>query len=309
MLNPPPSKKFRKRLEKKFSVAGTIADLPRSGRPRSARTEANIFTTALFFSERFHETSVDLSSHKPSLNDAADFINVSATSVHRILKQDVKWRSLLPHRAQFLSWEHVQAREEFAGFMLGKLHREPFILDMILWTDEALFKLNGQVRTNLIRYWGDDSVKKIYQKRNIRTSVMVSLGVWRYGIIGPFFFDDLPKAPSEKKKNTVDHNKFLLMMKNCYMPEINSQFPMWDPDVKKNFWFMLDGASIHTAKPVRKFLNETFPRRWIGNNGCIKWPANSPDLTPLGIFYFSSFIWVYSAISFMNFGVTFWLII
>ena len=42
------------------------------------------------------------------------------------------------------------------------------------------------------------------------------------------------------------------------------------------------------AVPVREWLNERFPRRWIGRRGTLEWPAISPDLTPL---YF--FLWGY----------------
>jgi len=36
---------------------------------------------------------------------------------------------------------------------------------------------------------------------------------------------------------------------------------------------------------TRNFLNETFPNKWIGRRGQIKWPLRSSDLTPLDYFY------------------------
>jgi len=36
---------------------------------------------------------------------------------------------------------------------------------------------------------------------------------------------------------------------------------------------------------VRDYLNERFSQRWIGRNGFIRWPPNSPDLTSCIIFY------------------------
>jgi hypothetical protein len=43
--------------------------------------------------------------------------------------------------------------------------------------------------------------------------------------------------------------------------------------------FMHDGAPAHRAIPVKNWLNRQFPSRWYGNNGPIKWPPRSPDLT------------------------------
>ena len=35
---------------------------------------------------------------------------------------------------------------------------------------------------------------------------------------------------------------------------------------------------------VREFLDVTFPNKWIGRRGPIKWPPRSPDITSLDFF-------------------------
>ena len=35
---------------------------------------------------------------------------------------------------------------------------------------------------------------------------------------------------------------------------------------------------------VRRFLDQTFPDRWMGRDGPMLWPPRSPDLTPLDFF-------------------------
>ena len=35
---------------------------------------------------------------------------------------------------------------------------------------------------------------------------------------------------------------------------------------------------------VRQFLNDTFPKRWIGRDGPTPWPPRFPDITPLDFF-------------------------
>ncbi len=38
------------------------------------------------------------------------------------------------------------------------------------------------------------------------------------------------------------------------------------------------------AIPVRAWLDEKFPGRWIGRRGPIEWPTRSPDLSPCDFF-------------------------
>ena len=43
----------------------------------------------------------------------------------------------------------------------------------------------------------------------------------------------------------------------------------------------LDGAPLRWGLPVRAYLDEKFPRRWISREGPLVLPPRSPDLTPL----------------------------
>ena len=44
------------------------------------------------------------------------------------------------------------------------------------------------------------------------------------------------------------------------------------------------GASAHSCKEVRRWLNENFNGRWIDGGGSISWAVHSPDLAPLDFF-------------------------
>ena len=73
---------------------------------------------------------------------------------------------------------------------------------------------------------------------------MLSIGIWRFGLIGPFFFDDLPIDDTVKdsssckgKKRGIDHNKYLQLLKLRYLPEIEEQLPLDDVNVKITFGF------------------------------------------------------------------------
>lgn len=41
----------------------------------------------------------------------------------------------------------------------------------------------------------------------------------------------------------------------------------------------------HYANFVRDLFNEQFPNRWIGRRGSVEWPARSPGLTPMDLFF------------------------
>jgi len=48
--------------------------------------------------------------------------------------------------------------------------------------------------------------------------------------------------------------------------------------------FPTNAAPPHWGSHVRRFLDATFPNRWIGRDGPTPWPPRSPDITPLGFF-------------------------
>ena len=48
--------------------------------------------------------------------------------------------------------------------------------------------------------------------------------------------------------------------------------------------FQQDGAPPHWSSHVRRFLDATFPNRWIGRDDPTPWQPRSPDITPLDVF-------------------------
>ena len=55
-----------------------------------------------------------------------------------------------------------------------------------------------------------------------------------------------------------------------------------------NSFFQQDGAPIHIANNVVKYLKSNFNHHWIGKeSGEKEWPPRSPDLSPLDYFFWS----------------------
>jgi hypothetical protein len=49
--------------------------------------------------------------------------------------------------------------------------------------------------------------------------------------------------------------------------------------------YQQDGAPPQWSSRVREILTRTFSDRWIGRDRPISWPPRSPDITPLGFFF------------------------
>jgi len=54
--------------------------------------------------------------------------------------------------------------------------------------------------------------------------------------------------------------------------------------------FQQDGVPPHWDSHVRRFLDATFPNRWIWRDGPTPWPPRSPDVTPPPLDFF---LWRY----------------
>jgi hypothetical protein len=55
--------------------------------------------------------------------------------------------------------------------------------------------------------------------------------------------------------------------------------------VRRDMWYLHDGAPAHSARAVKNWLNANLENRWIGRNGPVLWPARSPDLNSCDFFY------------------------
>jgi hypothetical protein len=88
-------------------------------------------------------------------------------------------------------------------------------------------------------------------------------------VIGLYFFPE----------RTVTSHNYLGTLELFAVPQIDDD----------NVIFQQDGAPAHYANTVTEFLDETFPRRWIGRCRWKQWPPCSLDLTPLG-FYFWGYV-------------------
>lgn len=200
---------------------------------------------------------------------------ISKTSAWKILKT-FKFH---PYK---MSLQHAQKeadmpkRVEFSTWALNEIEGDPEWISNVLFSDEALFYLNGRVNSQNYRYWADVNPHWMRAtKAQNSPRVMVWCGIWNDRVIGPFFFP-----------GNVTGQAYLLMLRDFIENWIDENVPL---AASLRLLFQQDGASSHRARAVKDYLNAMFPGRWIGLGGPRLWPPRSPDLTPMD-FYFWGFI-------------------
>ncbi|XP_008116993.1 uncharacterized protein LOC100557975 [Anolis carolinensis] len=279
----PPTRVTIARIRDKFETDGTLQNIQkqRSGRRRTSTDDEKSEEVL----QNFEQSS------RKSLRQMACETGVSKSSIHRILRRAklnscipnlmhslneddadcrlefCKWQTCVPRLVHPLNEDDPDRRLEFCEWFQSRVAEDSFFGDKIIWSDEAIFKLNGLVERHNCTYW-DPKNPHITVERHVHLpGLSVWCGVSSKGLVGPYFFD-----------GTVTGDSYLDMLKGLIIPGILQIFS------DNEFYFQHDGAPPHFQHDVRNFLNETFPDRWIGRRGSVEFPPRSPDLTPLDFF-------------------------
>lgn len=224
----PPTRKAILDLVRKFDKTGSVEDVARPSRSRSVSTDENRKRVRVNFQQN----------SESSTRRAALELNLSRTSLRRMMKE----LGLKPYRPQLLhalNEDDPDRRCEFA---------DSSFLNRIVWSDEAIFKLNGHVNRHNCIYYAVENPHIVINEEMNAPGITVWAGILSGGIIGPFFFYD-----------NVTADNYLDMLEENIVPAIEKEMN----------------------------LDETFPDRWIGRRGWIECPVGSPDLTPTDFFLWS----------------------
>lgn len=193
--------------------------------------------------------------------------DISRSSIQRILKSG-KFRPFKIHLHQGLEPGDYDRRLAFLAWLATA--REDGIINSILWTDESRFHNNGTVNRHNCHYWSVDNPHWMRETNFQRIwGINVWCGMIDGYIIGPKFYE-----------GTLTGEAYLEFLQGEF-PGFLENVPL---NIRANMYFQHDGAPPHNSRIVAAYLNQIFPNKWIGTYGPIRWPARSPDLTPLDYF-------------------------
>lgn len=203
---------------------------------------------------------------RTSTREIASNIDSSQATVQKILKKH-KFKPYVPQKVQAIEENDRGRRLQFCNFYLNMVAQDPLFYTKIIWSDECTFSNNGIYNRNIHRYWSQEN-PKIVVERNFqwRFSVNVWCGIFGNRLIGPYFIN-----------GTLNQERYSQLL-NTEIVNFVDNLPLAE---RMAVYFQQDGATPHNARINVERLNTEFGVRWIGTNGPVRWPARSPDLTPL----------------------------
>ncbi|XP_003748606.1 uncharacterized protein LOC100908051 [Galendromus occidentalis] len=161
-------------------------------------------------------------------------------------------------------------RESFCRWLLEEHERCPAFSSKILWSDECNFSNRGFFNRKNTHYWSTEKTGNFKETNNqVRFSFNVWCGLLGSRIVGPFLYNGTLSG--------ADYQRFL----QNELVDLLDDFPL---QLRREMIFMQDGAPAHNARDTMNILRNMFPGRVLATNGDIKWPARSPDLTPLDFY-------------------------
>ena len=228
------------KLLKKFHETGSVHDKDLPGRPRTATAED--MATAV--------VATVVKSPKRSSRRVASLTGISQRSVLRVLHVN-KWH---PYKLQLqhrLTEDDPDRRVQFAEWASERCHDDPMFPQRILFSDEALFFVHGEVNKQNHRYWSDTNPNWRHDCKGMEgVKMMVWCGIWGTRIIGPYFIH-----------GTLTGERYRVMLEEDVFPDL------LNPDSDFPSFFQQDGAPPHYALCAHQWLDTQFPGCWIGRRG------------------------------------------
>lgn len=160
-----PDAKTIKRIHKNISEHHVFTK-KQPGRPRSVRSVENVNHIRNVVQQSTDERR-PTSTRRLALEMGNEGRPISKSSVHRALRSDLGMKPYHERPIHELKQIDKPRRVQMARALLGKFDEDPSIVDKIIWTDEAEFKLNGEINSHNKNYWSNENPNLTYCKSRI----------------------------------------------------------------------------------------------------------------------------------------------
>jgi hypothetical protein len=203
------------------------------------------------------------SKKKKSARKLAKSLNLSRTTVQRVIRDDIGFKSYIKRIAPKLTDPQKQKRHSFGIWARKKIRKS--MTKKIMFSDEKRFDVDGVYNRQNDRIYAPnreqaDKDGGIHQKTKFPQGVMVWLGVCYEGVTSPVIIE----------KGTINHQR--------YIDEILPVALKYGQKLMGNeFTFQQDGAPAHQAHQTQTWCKNHFWDFWPKS----RWPPNSPDINPL----------------------------
>ena len=245
------------RVNNHFDRTGTVHSGPWQ-RPKPKRSQENV--------EKINEMLQQ--TEQLSVRKIAPQLQLSPTTVWRILRYDSKAKFYRPSTVQPLTQDHMNQRKVFCNWLLDK--PEDFV-QKIIWTDEKIFVLNQRPNRKNDGTWSTENphqALEVNDRNGKKIMMFVAIVDGSIPIVHAFMGDN-------GKSQSVNGECYLKLLQDVAWPALRGKA------TRRNYWWMQDGAPPHCTTVAKKFLMEKFQERVISRGTAICWPAHSPDLNPL----------------------------
>ena len=192
---------------------------------------------------------------KKSVRRRSAELGVSQSSVHRILRHDLKMK---PY--------HISVHQG--------LTPEDF-LRSVWFSDEAHFYLSGTVNSRNYVHWASERPDEVIERNLHVTKATAWVALSAQGVIGPFWF-----CNEDGATETVTADRYMNVLTRFW----RALGRFCGHEARGQQRFMQDGAAPHTARRVLTWLTDHFEGRVISRFTEKTWASNSPDLNPLDFF-------------------------
>ena len=132
----------------------------------------------------------------------ADEMNLSETTVWRVLKKDLKLKPYKMTVQPLLTDQHKESRKRFANWIRTNFRKEDMM--KILFSDEKMFDIDGVYNSQNERIWAAnrmeaDAKGDIKRRRKYPQKVIIWLAICSYGVSPLILFED----------GTFDHVRYI----------------------------------------------------------------------------------------------------
>jgi hypothetical protein len=108
-------------------------------------------------------------------------------------------------------------------------------------TNEANFRLCGNVNSQNCRYWTTENPRDTHQKTSHSEKFIVWCGVASFVVIGPWLFED--EAGMAVTVNSARHSEMLRIFLKLVLQRLGVE--------TQTLWFPQDRATKHSESPIR----------------------------------------------------------